>query len=76
MYIRMSDARDFKTWLQVAKVTGGFGPLMSLITLSNFVFQCFKIWDLDARGFHRGLWRLHMRGNQLLVVGSPASPYA
>uniref|UniRef100_UPI00358F1449 protein O-linked-mannose beta-1,2-N-acetylglucosaminyltransferase 1 n=1 Tax=Myxine glutinosa TaxID=7769 RepID=UPI00358F1449 len=38
--------------------------------------KCFGIWDLDARGSHRGLWRMFRRRSPLLVVGSPASPYA
>ncbi|KAL5487412.1 hypothetical protein EMCRGX_G020007 [Ephydatia muelleri] len=40
------------------------------------VATCFKIWDLDARGFHKGLWRLWLKGNQVLVVGHPYSPYS
>merc|ERR1719188_11045 len=24
--------------------------------------KCLRIWDLDARGFHRGMWRLHLAG--------------
>jgi beta-1,2-N-acetylglucosaminyltransferase len=37
---------------------------------------CFHLWDLDARGFHNGLWRFWMKGNHILVVGAPYSPYA
>lgn len=40
------------------------------------VAKCFKIWDLDARGFHKSMWRFFMKGNQLLVVGVPHSPYS
>ncbi len=56
MFIKMNSARDYSTWLQVAK--------------------CFKIWDLDPRGYHKSLWRFFMKGNQLLVVGVPHSPYS
>ena len=37
--------------------------------------KCFKLWDLDARGFHKGLWRFWLKKNQLLVVGVPFSAY-
>lgn len=40
------------------------------------VAKCFKVWDLDARGYHKSMWRLFMKGNQLLVVGVPNSPYS
>ncbi|KAL1130280.1 hypothetical protein AAG570_013218 [Ranatra chinensis] len=56
LFIKMSDAKDFGTWLQIAK--------------------CLKIWDLDARGFHKGLWRLHIKQNHLLIIGYPDSKYA
>lgn len=38
--------------------------------------QCLRIWDLDVRGNHRGLWRLFRKKNHFLVVGVPASPYS
>jgi beta-1,2-N-acetylglucosaminyltransferase len=38
--------------------------------------KCLKIWDLDARGQHRGLWRLFVNNSHLLVVGVPFSPYS
>lgn len=37
---------------------------------------CFHLWDLDARGFHKGLWRFWLKGNHILVVGHPYSPYS
>ncbi|KAF0295408.1 Protein O-linked-mannose beta-1,2-N-acetylglucosaminyltransferase 1 [Amphibalanus amphitrite] len=40
------------------------------------VAKCLKVWDLDARGYHRGLWRLHLNGAPLLVVGVPYSAYS
>ncbi|CAG0893969.1 unnamed protein product, partial [Cyprideis torosa] len=36
----------------------------------------FKVWDLDVRGVHRGLWRLHVNGTALAVIGVPFSPYS
>lgn len=39
------------------------------------VAKCFKIWDLDARGYHRSMWRFFVNGHHLLVVGVPNSPY-
>lgn len=56
LFIKMNSAKDYSTWLQVAK--------------------CFKIWDLDARGYHKSMWRFFMKGNHLLVVGVPHSPYS
>ncbi|CAH1773117.1 unnamed protein product [Owenia fusiformis] len=38
--------------------------------------KCFKLWDLDVRGFHKGMWRLYMKGNPLYIVSVPISPYA
>lgn len=37
--------------------------------------NCLKIWDLDVRGFHKSMWRLWIKGNHVLIVGCPASPY-
>ena len=39
------------------------------------VARCFRIWDLEARGFHKSLWRMWIKGNHVLYVGCPASPY-
>jgi len=44
-------------------------------TWSGFA-RCFKIWDLDVRGFHNGMWRLWFKGNHIIFVGVPFSPYA
>eukprot|EP00045_Choanoeca_perplexa_P009841 m.96341 g.96341 ORF g.96341 m.96341 type:complete len:615 (+) comp15048_c0_seq2:189-2033(+) len=35
---------------------------------------CFKIWDLDARGFHKALWRLWLNDTPIMVIGS-SSPF-
>ncbi|KAJ9595636.1 hypothetical protein L9F63_013188 [Diploptera punctata] len=40
------------------------------------VAKCFKIWDLDARGYHKSMWRMHMKGNEMLVIGVPNSEYS
>ena len=41
----------------------------------NNVARCFKIWDLDARGFHKSAFRLWYKQNHLIVVGCPSSEY-
>ena len=38
--------------------------------------KCFKIWDLDPRGYHKSMWRFFFKGNHILVVGVPYSPYS
>ena len=38
--------------------------------------KCLHIWDLDARGFHRGLWRLNINQTPFFIVGAPFSPYS
>ncbi|XP_054162791.1 protein O-linked-mannose beta-1,2-N-acetylglucosaminyltransferase 1-like isoform X2 [Oppia nitens] len=40
------------------------------------VAKCFKIWDLDPRGYHNSMWRFFYKQNQILVVGVPNSPYS
>ncbi|XP_049805744.1 protein O-linked-mannose beta-1,2-N-acetylglucosaminyltransferase 1-like isoform X1 [Schistocerca nitens] len=40
------------------------------------VAKCFKIWDLDARGHHKSMWRMHMKGSEMLVIGVPNSEYS
>ena len=37
--------------------------------------KCLKLWDLDARGFHKGLWRFWLKGNHVLIIGAPLSIY-
>ncbi|KAF0293198.1 Protein O-linked-mannose beta-1,2-N-acetylglucosaminyltransferase 1 [Amphibalanus amphitrite] len=45
-------------------------------TLAKRTFpQCFAIWDLDARGHHRGLWRFHNNDNTVLMFGVPLNLY-
>ena len=39
------------------------------------VATCLRMWDLDARGFHNGMWRFWLKKNHVIVVGCPASIY-
>ncbi|XP_064477377.1 protein O-linked-mannose beta-1,2-N-acetylglucosaminyltransferase 1-like isoform X1 [Ornithodoros turicata] len=82
MFIKMNGLRDFSTWLQIAKVRSE-GEKKYLVKHYNtrllvilHDLQCFKIWDLDSRGYHKSMWRFFMKGSQLLVVGVPNSPYS
>uniref|UniRef100_A0A673IVQ1 Alpha-1,3-mannosyl-glycoprotein 2-beta-N-acetylglucosaminyltransferase n=1 Tax=Sinocyclocheilus rhinocerous TaxID=307959 RepID=A0A673IVQ1_9TELE len=38
--------------------------------------KCLHVWDLDVRGYHKGLWRLFRKKNHVLVVAIPISPYS
>nr|ABH03465.1 POMGnT1 [Danio rerio] len=38
--------------------------------------KCLHVWDLDVRGYHKGLWRLFRKKNHILVVAVPISPYS
>ncbi|XP_056131766.1 protein O-linked-mannose beta-1,2-N-acetylglucosaminyltransferase 1 [Lampris incognitus] len=38
--------------------------------------KCLHVWDLDVRGYHKGLWRLFRKRNHVLVVAVPISPYS
>ena len=40
------------------------------------IARCFKLWDLDMRDFHNGLIRFWIKGNHIIVIGSPYSNYA
>ena len=40
------------------------------------VAKCFKTWDLDPRGYHKSMWRFFFKGNHILVIGVPHSPYS
>ena len=37
---------------------------------------CFKIWDLDVRGYHKSMWRFWYKQNRIILVGFPTSPYS
>ena len=37
--------------------------------------SCLRMWDLDARGFHKSMWRFWLKKNHVLVIGCPASVY-
>ena len=43
---------------------------------SNHHLQCFRIWDLDARGYHNSMWRMRMKGSDVMVIGVPNSEYS
>ncbi|XP_050526842.1 protein O-linked-mannose beta-1,2-N-acetylglucosaminyltransferase 1-like isoform X2 [Daktulosphaira vitifoliae] len=49
--------------------------LMNLKDTSTWssVAKCLKIWDLDTRGHHKGMWRLNLKGRELFVIGCPYS---
>jgi len=38
--------------------------------------KCLHVWDLDARGYHRGMWRIHYNDIPLFIIGAPFSPYS
>lgn len=38
--------------------------------------KCLKIWDLDARGYHKAMWRLRIKRHEVLIIGYPYSPYS
>ncbi|XP_034231426.1 protein O-linked-mannose beta-1,2-N-acetylglucosaminyltransferase 1-like [Thrips palmi] len=40
------------------------------------VAKCFRIWDLDARGYHNSMWRMRMKGSDVMVIGVPNSEYS
>ena len=54
MYIAMEEVHDYKHWMKLATVSCDYAVCMnaSLIYLYN-TLQCFHLWDLDARGFHK-----------------------
>ena len=39
------------------------------------VASCLHMWDLDARGFHKSMWRFWLKKNHVLVAGCPTSEY-
>ncbi|KAB7507424.1 Protein O-linked-mannose beta-1,2-N-acetylglucosaminyltransferase 1 [Armadillidium nasatum] len=38
--------------------------------------KCFRIWDLDGRGYHKGMWRFHIKESPIFVIGVPYSTYS
>jgi len=40
------------------------------------IAKCLKVWDVDARGFHKGAVRLFYNKAHLVLVGYPNSPYS
>ena len=41
----------------------------------NNLAKCYKLWDLDVRGFHKQMWRFWLKENRVIVIGT-SSPYA
>lgn len=45
-------------------------------TTWSMLAKCFHIWDLDVRGFHKGMTRIFLKNHHLIIIGTPASPYS
>lgn len=39
------------------------------------IARCFRMWDLDNRGFHKSAWRFWIKKNHVIAIGCPASVY-
>ena len=39
------------------------------------IARCFRMWDLDNRGFHKSAWRFWIKKNHVIAIGCPASIY-
>lgn len=39
------------------------------------IARCFRMWDLDNRGFHESAWRFWIKKNHVIAIGCPASIY-
>lgn len=89
MFIKMDTETDTSTWTELAKVQVTVGvvvlhwsrdvphpPSCWCSLCLPWSPQCLHVWDLDVRGYHRGMWRLFRRRNHLLVVAVPVSPYS
>lgn len=59
MYISMEEVHDYKHWMKLATVccymyVGWFYLHRNKChTKCTTLLQCFHLWDLDARGFHK-----------------------
>lgn len=40
------------------------------------ILKCLKIWDLEARGLHKGAFRTFLQKQHLIFIGYPYSPYS
>ena len=49
--------------------------LKDIVPDTERIARCFRMWDLDARGFHKITWRFWIKKNHILAVGCPASEY-
>ena len=72
---------DEKFWPLMAKESPGNILFISMNHSKDFtswlaLAKCLRVWDLDARGYHRGMWRLHYNQTPLFIVGAPFSPYS
>eukprot|EP01147_Barroeca_monosierra_P009247 gene9247-1529_t len=38
--------------------------------------KCWKLWDLDVRGYHKGIFRFFYKEHPMTVVGTPFSPFS
>lgn len=38
--------------------------------------DCFHLWDIDIRGYHKSMWRIFLKTNHVVIIGYPASPYS
>ena len=65
-YFQLDDPKQNEGYEEMAQ---RYGYWLSLAA-------CFKIWDLDQRGFHYGLIRISFKDNHIIFIGAPASPYS
>ena len=49
--------------------------LKDIVPDTERIARCFRMWDLDVRGFHKITWRFWIKKNHILAVGCPASEY-
>lgn len=40
------------------------------------LLTCLGVWDMDVRGEHRGIWRLFINKNPVVLIGIPYSYYS
>ena len=64
----------YRTRILVSPTNIRMDTKIDFTTWSN-VARCFRMWDLDARGFHKSTWRFWIKKNHILAVGCPASEY-
>ncbi|XP_064626979.1 protein O-linked-mannose beta-1,2-N-acetylglucosaminyltransferase 1-like isoform X2 [Lineus longissimus] len=67
-FIPETKDKTYSLYIQMANTTH--------YTNWQHIAKCHHLWDLDVRGFHKSMWRFFLKGNHILVIGVPASPYA